>query len=100
MLIDVTCRNCGSTYRVSEQFAGRQAQCKNCGAKIPVPATVPQRTPIPTPQGLYIDQLTAIESTVKTANTPVYIPTLSPDTVEPSPAPRRRRQVPVLQLSD
>src|SRR5438034_11420681 len=88
MLIDVTCRNCGSTYRVSEQFAGRQAKCKNCGAKIPVPAAPP--VSIPAPQGLDIDPLAALES-AKGASTPAYIPTPSPHTPSPDARSEERR---------
>jgi ubiquitin-protein ligase len=44
-MIQFTCPGCGRAFAVPEQFAGRKANCKNCGGAIVVPsapgATVP-----------------------------------------------------------
>ena len=37
MPIDFNCQGCGKHYRVRDEFAGRVAECKNCGQKMTVP---------------------------------------------------------------
>src|SRR4051794_35898601 len=100
MLIGVTCRSCGSTYRFSEQFAGRQAQCRKCGAKMVLPPSASQRTPMPTPHGLNLDPFGELESTAQVDGATELIPAPSPDDVEPSRPPRRRRPSPPVHLSE
>ena len=43
-MIQFTCAGCGRAFAVPEQFAGRKANCKNCGAPIVVP-TAPGASP-------------------------------------------------------
>jgi predicted Zn finger-like uncharacterized protein len=38
MPIAVTCSECNSTYRVSDDAAGKAIKCKKCGARVAVPA--------------------------------------------------------------
>src|SRR5256885_352206 len=37
MPIQVECTGCGKRYSVADQFAGKRAKCKNCGATLVVP---------------------------------------------------------------
>lgn len=39
MPIEVTCRQCGKVYKVADQFAGRSAFCKSCGAQMQIPGS-------------------------------------------------------------
>jgi ubiquitin-protein ligase len=48
-MIEFNCPNCAKAFRVPEQFAGRTAKCKACGASLRVPAAVPVQTPTPQP---------------------------------------------------
>ncbi|WP_339908732.1 hypothetical protein [Symmachiella dynata] len=41
MTIQVSCNNCGKTYNVSDNIAGRQIRCKECETIIYVPAEEP-----------------------------------------------------------
>ena len=36
-MISFTCDSCGKTFKVPDEFAGRSARCKGCGAKLTVP---------------------------------------------------------------
>jgi predicted Zn finger-like uncharacterized protein len=38
MPISVTCTECSATYRVADDAAGRAIKCKQCGARVTVPA--------------------------------------------------------------
>lgn len=38
MSIDLQCDACGKRYRVSDQMAGKRMSCKECGARIEIPA--------------------------------------------------------------
>ena len=38
-MIAFTCSECGKTFRVPDQYAGRSAKCKICGNTVTVPAT-------------------------------------------------------------
>ena len=42
MSIDVHCKACGSTYRVTDQWAGKKAKCAKCSSPIAIPAPVGQ----------------------------------------------------------
>jgi ubiquitin-protein ligase len=56
-MIQFTCPGCGRAFAVPEQFAGRKANCKNCGGPIVVPsapgataaAPPPPSSPAPQP---------------------------------------------------
>lgn len=37
-MITFTCTGCGRSFTVPEQYAGRRAKCKECGASVEVPA--------------------------------------------------------------
>src|SRR5258705_3274792 len=37
MPIETECAGCGKRYSLPEKFAGRKAQCKNCGAEMRIP---------------------------------------------------------------
>ena len=41
-MIAFTCSECGKTFRVPDQFAGRSAKCKICGNTVTVPAAQPE----------------------------------------------------------
>lgn len=45
MPIDFRCQGCGKHYRVRDEFAGRVAECKNCGTKMTVPRSGDQEQP-------------------------------------------------------
>src|SRR6476620_9706678 len=38
-MITFTCAGCGRSFTVPDEFAGRKAKCKSCGAPVEVPAT-------------------------------------------------------------
>ena len=39
MKIDITCNNCGATFRVAEKYAGKRVKCSFCDKRITVPNT-------------------------------------------------------------
>ncbi len=54
-MIEFKCQGCGKAFSVPDQFAGRRARCKACGAAVVVPArpdptrqVAPQRAPLQT----------------------------------------------------
>jgi hypothetical protein len=47
MAIRFRCPQCNREYQVAEEFAGRQAKCKECGAVV----TIPSAAPAPAPPG-------------------------------------------------
>jgi ubiquitin-protein ligase len=46
-MIQFTCPGCGRAFAVPEQFAGRKANCKNCGGPIIVPSGPGVTAPLP-----------------------------------------------------
>ncbi len=40
MAFQIACQECGQTHSVSEELAGRQLTCRNCGGKLPVPGLI------------------------------------------------------------
>ncbi len=49
MAVDVRC-SCGAKFRVGDQWAGRRAKCKNCGAVVTIPSPAqPAAPPAPAP---------------------------------------------------
>lgn len=59
MPIEVQCGGCGKRYNVGDQFAGKKAKCKNCGAVM----VVPQPVPVEAAPDMDYDALAALEST-------------------------------------
>ena len=52
MAIRFSCDGCGATFNVPDNFAGKRAKCKKCGAAVQVPAAeapVAAPTPVPSP---------------------------------------------------
>lgn len=49
MPIRVVCPKCRRRTRFPDQFAGKQAECRKCGAAVAVPGETPPETPAPTP---------------------------------------------------
>ena len=44
-MITFTCAGCGRSFTVPDDFAGRKARCKSCGAPVEVPAAAPAPAP-------------------------------------------------------
>ena len=46
MLIDIRCPKCGTTFKTSDDFAGKTVRCENqqCDGRVQVEATVPKRS--------------------------------------------------------
>jgi ubiquitin-protein ligase/DNA-directed RNA polymerase subunit RPC12/RpoP len=40
-MIEFSCGQCGKTFRVPEQYAGKSAKCKSCGQAVTVPTPAP-----------------------------------------------------------
>jgi hypothetical protein len=59
MSIEVKCPGCAKRYAVADQFAGKKAKCKACGATMLVPQLPP---PPPPEQEMDFDALAAMES--------------------------------------
>jgi len=38
-MIGFKCEQCGSDYKVKDDYAGKQVRCKKCGHVTPVPST-------------------------------------------------------------
>src|SRR4051812_27933557 len=48
-MITFTCAGCGRSFTVPDEFAGRKARCKSCGAPVEVPANAAPAADVPTP---------------------------------------------------
>jgi hypothetical protein len=86
MSIEVKCPGCFRRYAVADQFAGKKAKCKACGAMMLVPQLPP---PPPVEREMDFDALAAMESGSPVDNSaPIAVapPPLSP----PISAPPRR----------
>jgi predicted Zn finger-like uncharacterized protein len=42
----ITCPTCGTRYRITDELAGREAKCGNCGTVISLPSPAPEEPPI------------------------------------------------------
>ena len=46
-MIAFTCSNCGKTFRVPDEYAGRSARCRICGNQVTVPTVSAAPAPVP-----------------------------------------------------
>src|SRR4051812_13656050 len=94
MPIEVACPDCGARYRIGEQFAGKQAKCRQCGGRI----NVPEAEPAPLSDEDVISQTPQTPFTHKQS---FVAPTFSaPPAYVPPPPMRRRTAAPTLIFSD
>ncbi|HSI37349.1 MAG TPA: ubiquitin-conjugating enzyme E2 [Tepidisphaeraceae bacterium] len=87
-MIHFTCPTCTKPFKVPDEFAGRTARCKTCGAALTVPAAstvVAAPTPVPAPTQ---------DSALRTQHSPRPTPS-SPHAPTSPPSPQPHARVPM-----
>ena len=91
MTIEVSCPQCAKRYQVDDNFAGRKAKCKACGAQMTIPAPVVEEIetysiePLPSTPSLIDEWNTSQQDVASKPLPPLQRPT-------PEPPPRKTKQ--------
>lgn len=104
-MIRFECQNCGQGFKVSDQYAGRQSKCPQCGSTVVVPKTAPQEKAAAQPEMIKFrcpscDQKIGLSKqyagkTVRCAKckNPLQVPSKPKPTEHPTSKPKHETEV-------